>query len=139
MSLALQGSQVHWLQRSLLQGYQLCATTEGKSPSAINIVTYSVNYLEDFLAFREGSIDVTRVTRQEISAFVLDLKHKRCLSNHHFNRTQDRGLSGHTINYYLRSLRIVFSWLTSEGIIECNPFDQVKNSTTTEESYTCLI
>jgi len=77
----------------LLRGYQFCATTEGKSPSAINIVTYSVNYLEDFLASQEASTDVTRVTRHEIRAFVLYLKQKRCFSNHRFNHTQDKGLS----------------------------------------------
>ena len=83
---------------SLLRGYQFCATTEGKSPSAINIVTYSVNYLEDFLASQEASTDVTRVTRHEIRAFVLYLKQKRCFSYHRFNHTQDRGLSGHNIS-----------------------------------------
>jgi site-specific recombinase XerD len=54
------------------------------------------------------------------------LQQKRRFSNHRFNHAQERGLSGHTINCYLRSLRIFFSWLVSEGIIESNPFDRVK-------------
>jgi integrase/recombinase XerD len=58
--------------------------------------------------------------------FILYLQQKRCFSNHRFNHVQDRGLSGHTINCYLRSLRIFFSWLVSEDIVEYNPFERVK-------------
>ena len=110
----------------LLQGYQLCATTEGKSPSAIAIVTNSVNYFHDFLVSEGASTDVTQITHHEIRSFTLHLQQKRCFSVHRFNHVQDRGLSGHTINCYLRSLRIFFSWLVLENIIESNPFDRVK-------------
>jgi site-specific recombinase XerD len=110
----------------LLEGYQLCATTEGKSPNAIAIVTNSVSYFRDFLTSQGISTDVTRITQREIRAFILQLQQKRCFSNHRFNHVQDRGLSGHTINCYLRSLRIFFSWLISESILESNPFDRVK-------------
>jgi len=110
----------------LIPGYQLCATTEGKSPNAIAIVSNSVDYLRDFLTSERRSKEVTRISQQEIREFILYLQRKRCFSNHRFNHVQDRGLSGHTINCYLRSLRIFFSWLVSEGIIECNPFERVK-------------
>ena len=110
----------------LLQGYQLCAITEGKSPNAITIVTNSVSYFQDFLTSQGISTDVTQVSHHEIRAFILHLQQKRCFSGHRFNHAQDRGLSGHTINCYLRSLRIFFSWLVSEGIIEANPFERVK-------------
>jgi len=72
------------------------------------------------------SPDVTQISHHEIRTFILHLQQKRCFSNHRFNHTQDRGLPGHTINCYLRSIRIFFSWLVSECIIECNPFDRVK-------------
>jgi len=110
----------------LITGYQLCATTEGKSPNAIAIVTNSVNYFQDFLTSQGISTDVTQISHHEIRAFILYLRQKRCFSNHRFNHTLGRGLSGHTINCYLRSLRIFFSWLISEDIIEGNPFDRVK-------------
>jgi len=110
----------------LITGYQLCATTEGKSPNAIAIVTNSVNYFFDFLTTEGQSKDVAQITQHEIRAFVLHLQRKQCFSSHRFNHPQDRGLSGHTINCYLRSLRIFFSWLVSEGIINDNPFDRVK-------------
>lgn len=110
----------------LIRGYQLCAATEGKSPNAIAIVTNSVNYFFDFFTTEGRNKDVPQISQHEIRAFVLHLQQKRCFSNHRFNPVQDRGLSGHTINCYLRSLRIFFSWLVSEGIIQDNPFDRVK-------------
>jgi len=110
----------------LTTGYQLCATTEGKSLNAIAIVTNSVSYFVEFLASQGISTDVTQITHHEIRAFTLHLQQKRCFSGHRFNHTQDKGLSGHTINCYLRSLRIFFTWLVSEDIIESNPFDRVK-------------
>ncbi len=38
---------------TLVQGYRLCARTEGKSHNTIDIVTSSVNYLRRFL-YSEG-------------------------------------------------------------------------------------
>jgi site-specific recombinase XerD len=104
----------------------LCAATDGKSYNAIAIVTNSVSYFQDFLASQGISTDVTQISQYEIRAFILHLQQKRCFSDHRFNHTQDRGLSGHTINCYLRSLRIFFSWLNSEGVIGTNPFERVK-------------
>jgi len=85
-----------------------------------------VSYFLDFLASQGISTDATQITRHQIRAFILYLQQKRCFSDHRFNHTQDRGLSGYTINCYLRSLRVFLSWLVSEDIIECNPFDRVK-------------
>jgi site-specific recombinase XerD len=110
----------------LIAGYQLCAATEGKSPNAIAIVTSSVSYFQRFLTSQKINTDATRISHHEIRVFILYLQQKRCFSNHRFNHAQDRGLSGHTVNCYLRSLRIYFSWLVSEGIIGTNPFDRVK-------------
>ena len=69
---------------------------------------------------------MTQITQHEIRAFILHLQQKRRFSNHPLNPVQDSGLSGHTINCYLRSLRIFFSWLVSEDIIAHNPFEHVK-------------
>jgi site-specific recombinase XerD len=110
----------------LLRGYQLCAASEGKSHNSIAIVTNSVNYLADFLGSRGISTDATQISRRELRAFILYLQQKRCFSGHRFNHVQDRGITGHTINCYLRSIRSFFSWLVSENVIAANPFDLVK-------------
>ena len=110
----------------MLRGYQLCAASEGKSHNSIAIVTNSVNYLADFLSSRGISTGVTQIGHREIRTFILYLQQKKCFSGHRFNHVQDRGITGHSINCYLRSIRIFFSWLVSENIITTNPFDQVK-------------
>jgi site-specific recombinase XerD len=70
--------------------------------------------------------DVTQIGAGEIRAFILYLQQKRCFSNHPYSRAQQRGLSGHTINTYMRSIRVFWSWLVEEEIIECNPFSKLK-------------
>jgi hypothetical protein len=94
---------------TLLHGYQLCAATEGNSPNAITIVTNSVDYFKDFIILQGISTEVTQISQHEIRGFILYLQQKRCFSNHRFNHAQDRRLSRHTINCYLRSLRIFFA------------------------------
>jgi len=69
---------------------------------------------------------VTRIGIREIRAFILYLQQKRCFSNHPFSRRQERGLSSHTVNCYLRSIRAFWSWLVAEEIITNNPFLKVK-------------
>ncbi len=43
----------------LIQGYRLCAKTEGKSDKTITIVASSVGYLEDFLLYLASIITQT--------------------------------------------------------------------------------
>jgi len=111
---------------TLLQGYQLCATTEGKSLNTIAIVTNSVRYLHDFLSSEGLSTNVTQIGAEELRAFILHLQQKKCFSNHPYSKAQERGLSGHTINTYMRSIRAFWSWLVSEEIIDTNPFSKLR-------------
>ena len=111
---------------SLISGYSLCAQTEAKSPSTIAIVTNSIRYLDDFLSTNGLSTDVTQIGVAEIRAFIAHLQQKRCFSDHRYSKAQQRGLSGHTINTYMRSIRAFWSWLMAEEIIEANPFSKLK-------------
>jgi len=79
-----------------------------------------VRYLEEFLRSEGLPTDVTRIGLGEIRAFILYLQRKKCFSGHPLNKTQERGLSGHTINCYLRSVRAFWSWLVLEEIIDAN-------------------
>jgi hypothetical protein len=82
----------------LIPGYILYARTEGKSDKTITIVTRSVGYLEQFLMSQGLSTNVSDIGPNEFRSFILYLQQKRCFSGHPFNKTQDRGLSGHTKN-----------------------------------------
>jgi site-specific recombinase XerD len=110
----------------LVAGYQLCASTEGKSPRSIQAVTSSVKYFQRFLATQPESVHLTDVTRQEIRGFIAYLQKAQCYAAHPNTPVQDKSLSGHTINCYARSLRIFYSWLVSEEIIKIHPFNSVK-------------
>ena len=111
---------------TLLQGYRLCAATEGKSRHTVAIVTNSVSYLYNFLSSNGLSTDVTQIGTGEMRAFILYLKQKRCFSGHPYSKAQQRGLSGHTINTYMRSIRAFWSWLVEEEVIASNPFSRLK-------------
>ena len=111
---------------ALLQGYQLCAATEGKSLRSIEIVTQSVRYFREFLLAHGASTDAAAIGPQEIRAFIFYLQQKPRYSNHPLTPVQDQLLSEHSVNCYVRSVRVFFSWLVSEEIIAAHPFERVK-------------
>ena len=111
---------------SLLHGYQLCAATEGKSPNYISLVNTSVKLFAHFLEEGGFSTDVTKIEAQHIKGFILQLQSANRFTAHPFAKPQDNGLSGHTINAYMRSLRAFWSWLEVERIIWRNPFSRLK-------------
>lgn len=110
----------------VLEGYKLCAQTEGKSQNTIKIVANSVHYLERFLRSEGFTTDVTGIGANEIRAFIAYLQQKKCFSDHPFTHIQTSGLSTYSINGYMRAIRAFWSWLFSEGIIAENPFQRVK-------------
>ena len=111
---------------TLVRGYRLCAATEGKSQKTIRITTSSLHTLKQFLEVKGYSTDINRITSQELREFILYLQQVRCFEHHPFTKAQDRGLSGHAINCYLRATRAFWSWLMREEIIISNPFARVK-------------
>ena len=110
----------------LLQGYRLFAKTEGKSERTIAIVVSSVTYLERFLSSEGLARDAALIGPSQIRAFILHLQCKKCFSYHRFTKPQEKGLSGHTINCYLRSIRSFWSWLVREELVEASPFARVR-------------
>jgi integrase/recombinase XerD len=44
---------------------------------------------------------------------------------HPFTGPQKKGLTGHTVNCYLRALRAFWSWLEAEEFIDINPFNKI--------------
>jgi integrase/recombinase XerD len=70
--------------------------------------------------------DASYIGPNEIRAFILFLKSKKRFSQHPYATPQQDGLSDHSINCYVRSVRAFWSWLAGEGIIDENPFARVK-------------
>jgi integrase/recombinase XerD len=111
---------------NLIQGYRLCARTEGKSENTIRIYTTALNTLRDYLKARQYPTDVTVISAHELREFVLHLQQVKAFEHHPFTKLQDKGLSGHAVNCYLRAIRAFWSWLVREEIIMSSPFSRVK-------------
>ncbi len=112
--------------KALLPAYGLCARAEGKSHHTITITISSAIYLDRFLRQRRLPTRVDAITPHEIRAFFIFLADKPSYEGHPNTPTQDRKLSGHTINAYGRGLQTFFNWLMAEGFITENPFHQFK-------------
>ena len=111
---------------NLIQGYRLCARTEGKSDMTILATTTALKKLRHFLESRGYPIDVIEIGTQELREFILYLQQVRAFEYHPYTRPQTKGLSGHAVNTYLRSIRAFWSWLMREEVITSNPFSKVK-------------
>jgi len=111
---------------TMLDTYQIQAKTEGKSPHTIRIYTTALGILQRFLERKGYSTDVTKIGPEEIREFISYLQNTRAFIEHPFTGPQKKGLTGHTVNCYLRALRAFWSWLVTEEIIGLNPFDRIK-------------
>lgn len=110
----------------LLDGYGLCARTEGKSPKYVSLVTTSVNFLIRYLEANGQPTDVAQISADHIRRFILYLQSVNRFADHPFTKPQESRLSGHTINTYMRSIRAFWSWLEAEGMINTNPFNTLR-------------
>lgn len=110
----------------LIEGYKLCARSEGISENTILLTGRAVSYFNNFLTGSGLPTNVESIGTSEIRSFILHLKEVQRFQSHPFIKSHDRKLTGHTINCYLRSISAFWSWLFREGFIENNPFARTK-------------
>jgi len=111
---------------NLIEGYSICARSEGISENTILLTGRAVTYLRGFLS-RSGLLtNAESIGVSEIRSFILHLKEARRFEFHPLVKSRDRKLTGHTVNCYLRSISAFWSWLLKEGFINSNPFARVK-------------
>ncbi|MFH0769510.1 MAG: tyrosine-type recombinase/integrase, partial [Chloroflexota bacterium] len=111
---------------NLIEGYRLCARSEGISENTILLTGRAVGYLRNFLVRSHLPTKVELIGVSEIRSFILHLKEARRFEFHPLIKSNDRKLTGHTINCYLRSISAFWSWLSREGFINSNPFAKTK-------------
>lgn len=111
---------------TLIKGYKLCARTEGKSENTIRIANTALTTLKGFLESRKYPADVAEIGVNELREFILHLQQVKAFEHHPFTEPQRKGLSGHAINTYLRSIRAFWSWLVREEIIMSSPYIDTK-------------
>ena len=111
---------------NLIEGYRLCARSEGISDNTILLTGRAVSYLNNFLTRSGLPTNVESIGVSEIRSFILYLKEAQRFEFHPLIKNHDRKLTGHTINCYVRSISAFWSWLAREGFIDSNPFAKTK-------------
>jgi integrase/recombinase XerD len=111
---------------NLVNEYQLQCRIDGKSFKTIRIYTTALKSLEKHLKDNGLSTDISQVGIHELRGYILDLKQVAAFKDHPFTKPQQRGLSGNTVNCYLRAIRAFWSWLIAEEIVDKNPFDRIR-------------
>ncbi|MFC2058158.1 tyrosine-type recombinase/integrase [Chloroflexota bacterium] len=111
---------------NLIQGYRICAKSEGKSPRTVTIYTSGLNLLLDYLETMGLPTEVGEIGVTELRGYILFLQQRRAWSKHPSIRPRERGLSSTTIHDYMRAIRTFWNWLVSEGIIQVSPFSRIK-------------
>jgi site-specific recombinase XerD len=111
---------------NLIEGYSLCARSEGISENTILLTRRAVQYFRNYLQLDGLPTKVESIGVNEIRNFILSLKEAQRFEHHPLIKNHDRKLTGHTINCYLRGLSAFWSWLLKEGFINSNPFDKIK-------------
>jgi site-specific recombinase XerD len=111
---------------NLIEGYSLCARSEGISENTVLLTRRTVTYLRNFLSRSGLPTDAESIGVSEIRSFILHLKEAQRFECHPLIKSHDRKLTGHTINCYLRSISAFWGWLLRERFINSNPFAIVK-------------
>ncbi len=105
----------------------MCYASEGKSPRTIEAAASAVVYFLRFLDAEGQRHDLANLNPYAIRAFILHLRQKRRFSGYPLNKPEpERGLSGHTLNCYLRSRKCFTNWCFAENLLPNDPFEGVK-------------
>lgn len=102
----------------LIETFLIHKTSEGKSHRTIQWYAQSLRFFLGFLESQGRSDQLGEVGEQEAREFILHLQKKKKWDNDPHFPSQDKKLSPHTIQTYVRALRSFFSWLWQEGYTE---------------------
>ena len=123
---ALEGADTRTSLGNLVEGYALCARSEGLSENTISLVRRAVSYFSRFLTSTGLPTDVRHIGVSEIRSFILYLRQAQRFESHPLIKSHDGRLTGHTVNCYLRSIRAFWGWLLREDFVDSNPFDKIR-------------
>jgi len=111
---------------NLIEYERFYGRAEGKSEKTIDLTTLALTKLKKFLAESYLPTDATMVDPDAIRAFILYLQSSKRFDSHPYAKSQESGLSGLSINCYLRAIRAAFNRWVDEGLLERSPFERVK-------------
>jgi len=104
---------------NLIQGFTLSCQTEGKSPKTIEWYTCFLRKFVQFLNFNSYPNSIGQIDRNHIRQFI------RYLQVEAKTPRSEKPLSQATIQGYVRTLKVFFSWLTREEYLGTNPMTKI--------------
>lgn len=111
---------------NLIEYEAFCGRAEGKSQKTIDLTALALSKLKRFLAESHLPTDARMIGPEDIRAFILHLQGSKRFAGHPYARSQQSGLSGLSINSYLRAIRAAFNRWVDEGLVERSPFGKVR-------------
>jgi integrase/recombinase XerD len=105
--------------RNLIEGFRLSCQTENKSPKTIEWYTCFLLRFLQFLQTNNQPTCVKDISKDHIRSFVLHLQQGA--------KTPHTGqpLSSSTVQGYVRTLKVFYSWLLREEYIDSNPMNRI--------------
>lgn len=101
--------------RNLIDGFGFSCQTEAKSPKTVEWYTAFLGRFNRFLESNNLPSDVSLITKQHIRQFI------RYLQTEVKTPYKKKPLSLATIQGYVRTLKVFFSWLAKENYLVINP------------------
>ncbi len=105
--------------KNLIGGFKLSCQTENKSPKTIEWYTCFLQRFLQFLQLNSHPTRVNEIDKNYIRSFILYLQ-QQAKTPH-----TEKPLSPATVQGYVRTLKVFFSWLLREEYIESNPMTRI--------------
>lgn len=121
----------------LFERFYRVKVAEGRAETTLNGYRENFGYFLRYLDEQGIPRDVRNVTTDLIRDYILYMMNDKVrFEGHRFKSDAEKtvGLSPVTINTRLKTLRVFFGYLASEGLIESDPMKGVKNVTEPEEA-----
>jgi site-specific recombinase XerD len=101
----------------------IATRADGRSPATVTAYRRKLKPLLDFL----GNVEVETITVHDLRRYLADQRDRQTLyTSHPMHRERAGSLSPHTISGRVRTMKRLFNWLTTEGIITENPGERIR-------------
>ena len=104
----------------LINYYQTCNQSEGKSPKTITFYTNNLNNFQRYLKNRRFPDSLNSIDIKLLREYITYLLKRTKYQDHPYTPARPEPLSLYTIHCHVRTLRAFFSWLLREDLIENN-------------------
>ncbi|MFC2001573.1 phage integrase SAM-like domain-containing protein, partial [Chloroflexota bacterium] len=110
----------------LIKLYEISNQAEAKSGKTITWYNYILTAFARYAQHKWGSKDISVFNIDNVRQYILDLRNRRSFEGHPYTRTQDKPVSGKTVQGHVRSLKAFSTWLYRDGYMDKNILENLK-------------